>query len=73
MNLEILKLKEINNMKKKKICLFFVHDEILEQKVVIYIIKYIKKTHLYLMSILYIAVGHVHIVRMIIYLIGTCS
>ena len=57
MNLEMLKLKEINNMKKKRIYLFFLHDEILERKVAICIIRYIKKIYLYLMNIQYMVVG----------------
>ena len=66
-------LKGINNMIKKRMYLFFVRDEILELKVVIYIIKYIKRIYLYLMNILYIEHGHVHIARMTTHLIDTYS
>ena len=56
-------MKTLNNMIKKRIDLYFVHDEILGQKVGTCIIKYIRKIYLYLMSIQYIIVGHVHIVK----------
>ena len=51
-------------MIKKRIDLSFVHDEILELKVVICIIRYIKKIYLYLMSIQYIVLHLVHMVKM---------
>ena len=65
-------MKEISNMIKKKIDLSFVRDEILERKVVIYIIKYIKKIYLYLISIQFMVRDLVHIVRMTIHLIDIC-
>jgi len=49
-----------------------VHDEILERKVVIFTIRYIKRIYLYLMSIQYIVDGHVHIVKMTTSWIGIC-
>lgn len=59
-------------MTKKKIDLFFVHDEILELRVAICIIGYIKMIHLYLMSIQYIVLHLVHMVKMTTHLIDIC-
>ena len=59
--------KNTKNSIKKKIDLSFVHDEILELKVVICIIKYIKRTHLYLMNIQYMVVGLVLTARQTIH------
>ena len=66
-------LKGINNMIKKRMYLFFVRDEILELKVVIYIIKYIKRIYLYLMNIQYMVVGLVLTARQTTHLIDTYS
>ena len=60
-------------MTKKRIDLFFVRDEILELRVAICIIRYIKKIYLYLMSIQYIVLHLVHMVKMTTHLIDTYS
>lgn len=66
-------MKNLNNMIKKKIGSCFVHDEILEQKKVIYITKYIRKMYHYLINIQPMILDLVHTVKMTTSWIGTYS
>lgn len=59
--------RDLNNTIKKKIDLFFLQDEILGQKTVIYLTKHTKKIYHYLTNIQYTIAIHVHIVKMIIH------
>ncbi len=59
-------------MLKKKIDLSFMRDEMLGQKMAIYIIKCIRKIYLYLMNIQYIVVRLVLTARQTTHLIDIC-
>ena len=65
---DVKKLKNIKNMKKKKIGLCFALEQMFVKiQIEQYSIKYIRKTTHYLTNTPYMAFHHMHIIKMITY------